>query len=199
MRPKPVSKIVVKVDPRYTQAVQNYEAGVKAMQLQKFERAKAAFEKVLEGPSNELADRARMNLNICKQSLAKFTTHFKTTEEHYDYAIALMNSGDYDGARSHLDKLVKQHPNADYAHYGLGVALQKTKQYDEAVKEFRAALDLNGDMFRALYNLGMTYKMMDDKKNAKEWLKRFTTTAGSRGGADLMKAAQDALYQLDAP
>ncbi len=85
------------------------------------------------------------------------------------------------------------------AHYGLGVALQKTKQYDDAVKEFRAALDLNGDMFRALYNLGMTYKMMDDKKNAKEWLKRFTTTAGSRGGPDLMKAAQDALYQLDAP
>ena len=143
MRPKPVSKIVVKVDPRYTQAVQNYEAGVKAMQLQKFERAKAAFEKVLEGPSNELADRARMNLNICKQSLAKFTTHFKTTEEHYDYAIALMNSGDYDGARSHLDKLVKQHPNADYAHYGLGVLDCLTGRTEQAFGHLAQSIKLN--------------------------------------------------------
>jgi hypothetical protein len=42
----------------------------------------------------------------------------------------------------------------------------------------------------------MTYKAMDDKKNAIDWLKRFVQ-AGSRGGPDLAKAASDALSQLE--
>jgi len=50
----------------------------------------------------------------------------------------------------------------------------------------------------AIYNLGMTYKAMDDKKNAIDWLKRFLQ-AGSRGGPDMTKAASDALAQLEAP
>ena len=41
-----------------------------------------------------------------------------------------------------------------------------------------------------------TYKAMDDKKNAIDWLKRFVQ-AGSRGGPDLAKAASDALSQLE--
>src|ERR1039458_4186887 len=49
-------------DPRFTQAVQNYEAGLKALQAHKYDRAKACFEKVVGGPSPELADRALVHL-----------------------------------------------------------------------------------------------------------------------------------------
>ncbi len=45
-------------DPRFTQTVQSYEAGLKAMQIHKYDKAKTCFEKVLAGPSPELADRA---------------------------------------------------------------------------------------------------------------------------------------------
>src|SRR5207245_4532082 len=91
---KPPPKAVAKPDPRFTQAVQNYETGLKLLQTQKFDKAKAALEKVLDGPSTELADRARMHINICNQQLAKTSTNFKTPEEQYDYAISLMNGGD---------------------------------------------------------------------------------------------------------
>ena len=84
-------------------------------------------------------------------------------------------------------------------HLGLGRALQKTRQYDDAVKEFKKALERSSDLFTAVYDLGMTYKMMDDKKNAKEWLSRFIQGAGSKGTPEMMKAASDAMYQLDAP
>src|SRR3954470_7235969 len=73
---KAPQKAQVKPDPRFTQAVQNYEAALKLMQTHKFDRAKVAFEKVIEGPSAELADRARMNINICNQQLAKTSTSF---------------------------------------------------------------------------------------------------------------------------
>ena len=147
---KPPVKAVAKPDPRFTQAVQNYEAALKLMQTHKFDRAKASFEKVLEGPSTELADRARMHINICNQQLAKTSTSFKTPEEQYDYAISLMNSGDYEEARSHLSKLVKNHPKADYGSYGLAVLDCLTGQIEDALRNLQQAIKLNpGNRFQA--------------------------------------------------
>src|SRR5512141_1597716 len=54
-------------DPRFAQAVQNYEAGLKAMQEHKFEKAKGFLEKVVKGASRELGDRAAVHLNSCNQ------------------------------------------------------------------------------------------------------------------------------------
>lgn len=139
----PPPKPVAKPDPRFTQAVQNYEAGLKAMQTHKFDKAKGFLTKVLEGPSKELADRARVHLNSCNQQLAKGSNTFKTPEEHYDYAVSLMNSGDYDGARSHLDKLWKQHPKADYAVYGIAVVDALTNHVEDCLRNLQQAIKLN--------------------------------------------------------
>ena len=137
--PKPV----VKPDPRFTQAVQNYEAGLTSMQSHKFDKAKAFLTKVLEGPSKELADRARMHLNICNQQLARSSATFKTPEEHYDYAVSLMNNGDYDGARGHMEKLLKQHPKADYAVYGLAVLDGLQNRIEDCLRNLQQAIKLN--------------------------------------------------------
>jgi tetratricopeptide (TPR) repeat protein len=145
-QPKPQAK----PDPRFTQAVQNYEAALKLMQSQKFDRAKAALEKVLAGPSTELADRARMHIRICDQQMAKTSTSFKTPEEQYDYAISLMNGGDYDEARSQLGKLVKTHPKADYGFYGLALLDCLTGQVEDALRNLQQSIRLNpGNRFQA--------------------------------------------------
>ena len=137
--PKPAAK----PDPRYTQAVQNFEAGMKALQGQKFDKAKALLEKVLEGPSRELADRARMYVNVCNQQLSKSSTSFKTAEEHYDYAVALINGGNYVDARTHLEKILKQNPKADYAVYGLAVLDCLTNRTEDALRNLQQAIKMN--------------------------------------------------------
>src|ERR1041385_6406338 len=104
--PAPPQKPSYREDPGFTQAVQNYEAAVKAMQEHKFEKAKTLLEKILAGGSRELMDRARVHLNLCNQQLAGASTSFKTQEEHYDYAVSLMNSAQYDQARVHLEKIL---------------------------------------------------------------------------------------------
>src|SRR5258708_3444695 len=142
-RSKAPAKPTVKVDPRFTQAVQNYEAGLKAMQTHKFDRAKTAFNKVLEGPSSELADRARLHLNICDQQLARTSTSFKTPEEHYDYAVSLMNGGDYDSARSHLEKILKQYPKTDYVWDGLAVLDCLTVRIEDCLRQLQQSIKLN--------------------------------------------------------
>jgi tetratricopeptide (TPR) repeat protein len=143
LTPKPAPKPVVKPDPRFTQAVQNYEAGLKAMQSHKFDKAKASLTKVLEGPSKELSDRARVHLNTCNQQLGRIANTFRTPEEHYDYAVSLMNSGDYDGTRTHLDKLLKQHPKADYAAYGMAVLDSLTNRVEDCLRNLQHAIKLN--------------------------------------------------------
>ncbi len=120
MAQKPTAKKTVAEDPRYTQALQSYEAGLRAMQEHKFDKAKPHFQKVIAGPSKELADRAHVHLNICNQHLDRAAaTQFKTPEEHFDYAVSLMNVGDYVTAREHLEKLLKQNAKSDYVVYGL--------------------------------------------------------------------------------
>src|ERR1700691_6464612 len=96
-------------DPRVTQALQNYEAGLRALQEHKFDKAKPLFQKVLAGPGKELTDRASIHLSICNQHLERSaTTQFKSVEEHFDYAVSLMNVGDYVTAREHIEKVLKQ-------------------------------------------------------------------------------------------
>lgn len=130
-------------DPRFEAAVESYQAGLKAMQERKFEKAKAAFQKVTAGGPRELADRATVFLNTCNQHLAKPSTSFKTPEEHYDYAISLMNVGDYVSAREHLDKIIKQAPSADYAWYGSSVLNCLTGHQEEALRQLSEAIRLN--------------------------------------------------------
>ena len=130
-------------DPNFAQAVENYQAGLRALQERKFERAKAAFQKVIAGGSRELADRAAVHLNTCNQQLARSSTSFKTPEEHYDYAVSLMNMGDYVTAREHLEKIVKQAPKADYGWYGLAVLDCLTGHFEDSLKGLGEAIRLN--------------------------------------------------------
>jgi len=131
-------------DPRYTQALQSYEAGLRAMQEHKFDKAKPHFQKVVGGPSKELADRASVHLNTCNQHLERSTAaQFKTVEEHFDYAVSLMNLGDFVTAREHLDKLHKQSPKTDYVIYGIAALDCLTGHVEDSLKRLDEALHLN--------------------------------------------------------
>ena len=130
-------------DPIFAQAVQNYEAAIKSMQEHKFEKAKTLLEKVIAGGARELLDRARVHLNLCNQQLAGATTSFKTQEEHFDYSVSLINSGQYDQARTHLEKILKQNAKADFAYYGMAVVDCLTGQVESSLKNLNEAIRLN--------------------------------------------------------
>jgi len=130
-------------DPKVAQAVQSYEAGLRAMQEHKFDKAKTHLQKVIGGPSKELADRAAVHLNTCSQHMEAESLQFKTPEEHYDYAVSLMNVGDYVQAREHLEKLQKQSSKADYIAYGLAALDCLTGHFEDALRNLDEAIRLN--------------------------------------------------------
>src|SRR5712692_11004037 len=65
--PPPVQRGGVElVDPRVQAQLKTYDEALALFHQQKFARAKQELEKVLEGPSKELADRARMHVKIAE-------------------------------------------------------------------------------------------------------------------------------------
>jgi tetratricopeptide (TPR) repeat protein len=92
-------------------------------------------------------------------------------------------------------------------HNGYGVALKNLKQFEQAAKELKAAIELDPELFDAVYNAGMTYSDWYDadhsaehKDKAQEYLKKFVATGGGKeGGFGYIKAANDKLYALSGP
>jgi tetratricopeptide (TPR) repeat protein len=144
MAQKSTAKKTVAEDPRYTQALQSYESGLRAMQEHKYDKAKPHFQKVVSGPVRELIDRASIHLSICNQHLDRTAaTQFGSSEEHFDYAVSLMNVGDYVSAREHLEKLQKQAPKADYVIYGLAALDCLTGHVEDSLRRLDEALRMN--------------------------------------------------------
>ena len=146
MAQKTTAKRPMNEDPRFAQAVQNYEAGLRSIQEHKYEKARTHLQKVLTGPSRELADRASIHLSICSQHLDKSANQFKSPEEHYDYAVSLMNVGDYVTAREHLEKLSKQVPKADYVAYGLAALDCLTGHLEDSLRHLDEAIRMNASL-----------------------------------------------------
>ena len=143
MAQKPTAKKTMAEDPRYTAALKSYEDGLRAMQEHKYDKAKPHFQKIVAGSVKELVDRATVHLNTCNQHLERSAaTQFKTAEEHFDYAVSLMNVGDYVTAREHLEKLLKQNAKAEYVVYGLAALDCLTGHVEDSLRRLDEALRL---------------------------------------------------------
>jgi tetratricopeptide (TPR) repeat protein len=63
-------------------------------------------------------------------------------------------------------------------HNLLGTVYQQQKKYDEAVQQFRAALEVSPGMRDAIFSIGWTYALQGNKEEAKRYLKKFLSVAG---------------------
>lgn len=162
--PVAAPKKPVVIDPKYAQAVNFYESGLKALQERKFDKAKTAFQKVLEGNIRELGDRARMHLSTCNLLTEKNELHFQTAEEHYDYAVSLMNQGDYVSAREHLEKLQKNPAQRDYVTYGLAALDCLTGHLEDALRRLGEAIATNAQLRFQARNDGDFHNLVEDPR-----------------------------------
>ncbi|MGA8939080.1 MAG: tetratricopeptide repeat protein [Acidobacteriaceae bacterium] len=120
-----------------------YESALKLMQAGKYEKAHEAFAKMLESAPQDLADRIRMYISACVAQIDKGTTDFQTHEERYDYAISLLNQGNYEDARQHLQEIILEEKSADYAFYGLALLASLTGDHDGCIDHLTEAIRLN--------------------------------------------------------
>ena len=131
------------VDPLVQAQLKVYEEAMALFHQQKFQRAKQELEKVIAGPSKELADRARTHLRITEQRMKPVTEQNpKSPEEHYQRGVAMMNLGRWDEARESLEKARKLAPKADHVHYALAALDCLTGEADSALANLKIAIEL---------------------------------------------------------
>jgi len=135
--------IPVSADATRAQTVALYEAALRLMQEGKYEKAHAAFDKMLSAGAGELADRIRMYINACLLQVAKGKTTFSSHEERYDYAISKLNDGHYEDARTEFKKILSENEKADYAFYGLAVLSSMTGDSQTCLEHLTEAIRQN--------------------------------------------------------
>ncbi len=129
--------------PAKQQQLKLYEEALSLFHQQKYQRAEEGLKRVTEGPSKELADRARVHLRICEQRISRLPAPTpKTAEDHYTQGVALMNLGRWDEAREHLDRARKAAPKADHIVYAMAALDCLTGEADSAMENLKIAIQL---------------------------------------------------------
>ncbi len=135
--------VPVAADSSRAETLALYEAALKLMQQGKYEDAHAAFEKMLAAGPGDLADRIRMYISACLLQVTKGKANFATDEEHYDYAIYLLNDGHFDDARTQFERILARNNKADYAFYGLAVLASITGETHTCLEHLTEAIRQN--------------------------------------------------------
>jgi tetratricopeptide (TPR) repeat protein len=130
-------------DTSRAQALTLYESALRLMQAGKYEDARSAFDKMLSSSPGDLADRIRMYIAACVQQGVKNKTSFTSTEEHYDYAVSLLNNGHYEDAREQFKTILQTNDKADYAFYGLAVLASMTGDSNTCLEHLTEAIRQN--------------------------------------------------------
>lgn len=124
-------------------AFQQYQSAVQLLQQGKFEKALAAFEKLLPTAPPELKERCSMYITTCQRQVEKPALTFASPEEHYDYAVSQLNTGYYEEARDQFNQILARHPESDYAFYGLALLDSITGRTQDCLMNLARAIELN--------------------------------------------------------
>ena len=78
----------------------------------------------------------------------------------------------------------------------LGTVYQEQGKAQEAIAEFRAALEIQPGLRDALFSLGWTYAEQGNREEAERFLRKFIDIGGEDAPADYVRAARDRLSEL---
>jgi tetratricopeptide (TPR) repeat protein len=120
-----------------------FEGALELFNRNQFSKARAIFERLMENPARELAERARVYWNICEQRLARSAPQPKTAEELYNYAVSLANQGNPEEAEQYLKRALKLSPRSDYIYYALATTYAQREDIEGALQSLLKAIELN--------------------------------------------------------
>ena len=186
-----------------------YQLGEVYQWMQQWERAAEAFKKAIELDDNLY--KAHYRLGVVYQAMDN------PQEALQKYTDALMKNGKFFDAYRELGSLYLDYdfvPQAEQVlqegikalvgrgdelavlHSRLGAVYSEKKQYEEAIAEFRKALELKPNMVDAMFSLGWNYSYVN-KENAKIWLQKFMESANKDTPPDYITAAGSRLTEIE--
>lgn len=119
-----------------------FEAGMKLFHARRLQEAREHFKVAAEGPERDVAQRARLNITMCDRRLQDSTLNLHSSEDYYNYGVALLNTRKIEEARGHLEQALQMAPEADHIHYALALAQALSGDLTNAHDHLKRAIDL---------------------------------------------------------
>ena len=107
-----------------------------------YQPAREAFQNAMRGADRTVAHRAGLHARICEQRLESAGPVLNTPEEHYNYAITLINSRDLVRRRSICASALDADPAADHVLYALAACQSLGGDLHSAYENLKRAIDL---------------------------------------------------------
>jgi len=114
--------------------------------------------------------------------------------DYLNEALALERQGDYDAALTSYRLALRDHPNGARILQNMAIAFTKTRRFDEAIRHYRRALELDGGLAGAHYGLAFLLLQRGDPDGATQHLKTFL--AHPPKGPDAQKWIEHATQAL---
>jgi len=128
---------------QFANAVHAYEAGIKLMHAETFDKAIKCFETLIaEHPEEpEIQERAKVLIHACEKKLSdKGKAVLRSAEDHYNVGIAALNNRQIGSAIEHLQHALKLAPRADHVLYALAAASALQGDRNQALDYLRQSI-----------------------------------------------------------
>lgn len=120
-----------------------FNRGIALLQKNEYSAAAECFAMAARGPDAALAQAAKVRLNICEQRLRPLRPVFRSAEDHYSYAVILLNTRNWDEAIKHLEEALKMNPTGAHIHSGLALAYGMKNDFEKAAHHLAIAIQLD--------------------------------------------------------
>jgi tetratricopeptide (TPR) repeat protein len=120
----------------------SFEAAMKLFHERKLKEARELFLQAAQGPERDVSHRARLHATMCDRRLQEATVSLRTSEDYYNYGVALLNTRQIDEARTHLERALEMSPEADHVFYALAAAQALSGDANGAHEHLKRAIEL---------------------------------------------------------
>ncbi len=128
--------------PDQRQQAELFDRAIKLFHAADYAAARGLFGRAALGPVPAMAHSAQLHAAMCARRVAAHEPSPQTPEEHYDYAIALINARRFADAERHLAEAIAKRPDADYVHYALALCCGLAGDLRSAYRHLRRAIEI---------------------------------------------------------
>jgi tetratricopeptide (TPR) repeat protein len=122
--------------------MESFGDGMRLFHARQLGEARELFLAASGGPDRAVSHRAALHARMCESRLESSGVILSTPEDHYNYAITLINSRNFSGALEHLRAALEAEPSADHVLYALAACQGLTGDLQGAYENLKRAIDL---------------------------------------------------------
>ncbi|MGA2593371.1 MAG: hypothetical protein ABSH32_25930 [Bryobacteraceae bacterium] len=120
----------------------SFQKGMRLFHARQFQQARELFLAAMKGPDRAVSHRAGLHASMCERRLDSPRVVLNTPEDHYNYAVTLINSRDLAAAQKHLRTALDADSGADHVLYALAACQGLAGDLPGAYENLKRAIDL---------------------------------------------------------